>query len=564
MSLIRSLLGVQSRATSVSIGHPRDSKTAIALMGGVGSSRSGAVVNYETALAIAAVWACVRAISDDVSKLPISVLDRKADGTTQQRSWDDPISLVFNRRPNEEMTAKVFRETMMSHALLTGNAYAEIVTDSGGRLTSLELMDPQTTRAVRNFSTGRVEYHARNAKGAAITLLPSQVFHLRGPSRDGVSGMSVITMARETLGTAIAGQNFGAALFGNGVRPSGILSVPTVLGDQAYRRLSESFKEKYAGTDNAGEVPILEQGVTFTPISISAKDAEFIMARKFDAIEICRLFRVPPHKIFDLERGTFSNIEHQSIEYVTDCLGGWLVRWEQEADMKLFVGRDVGAFMRHRTAALLRGDIKSRYEAHAIGRNWGWLSVNDVRRLEDTNPIDGGDVYLVPANMTTPEKLQAAPPPGSGSAPVNREAFEEAATGSASDLLASILQRPVRLVADKLSRAGANAGQDFAAFVKSEETLEKFREALWPAFDTIAECARAAGFGRDIGRQWMQRSMTRLRENLAGMTALLAKSEEYQRMKPEQLKLWTEAQALAMAGLLCDVLREVFKENRNA
>jgi HK97 family phage portal protein len=366
---------------------------------------SGERISEANALQISAVWACVRAISEGTSSLPLNVY-RKSDDGGKEKLSRHPVQQLLNN-PNPDMTSMVFRETVMAHTLMWGNGYSEIVRNGSGRPVQLWPIDPARVIPKRTDS-GVLYYQVTNETGGSVDVNPMSMLHIPGLGYDGVTGYSVIRMAREGLGLTSAAEKFGAALFGNGAVAGGILEHPDKLGDEAHAHLLASMKGR-TGAGNAHKTMILEEGMQWKNTSIPPDDAQFLETRKFQIEEIARWFHVPPHKIGHLEKSTNNNIEHQSIEWVVDTIRPWLVRTEQEINRKLFMPSERDLFAEHKVDALLRGDIKGRYEAYQIGRNTGFLSANDIRSLENMNPIEDGDIYLVPLNMTTPDKIGQEP-----------------------------------------------------------------------------------------------------------------------------------------------------------
>ena len=287
---------------------------------------------------------------------------------------------------------------MMASVVLRGNAYSEIRYDRSGAVSEL---CPLTTDnvAVEQLDNGRLRYNYRLPTGQPRIFLQDEIFHLRGLSMCGPVGISPLSYAREVIGAALATQGYGARLFSNDARPGGILEHPGKIGADAAARLKQSWSSAHSGVGNSHKVAVLEEGMSFKPISMSAEDSQFLQTRKFQVSEIARIFRVPPHMIGDLERATFSNIEQQSIGFVRDTIRPWLVRWEQAISRDLIQDPETN-FAEFSVDALLRGDIASRYAAYAVGRINGWLSANEIRSLENMNPIEEGDDYLIPLNMT--------------------------------------------------------------------------------------------------------------------------------------------------------------------
>jgi HK97 family phage portal protein len=385
---------------------------------------SGINVDEHTALNLSTVWACIRAISEDVAKLPLKAYVKEADGTRTALP-DHDAARIFNDEPNEEANPIQFRETILGHCLGWGNGYAEIEHRNNGRPLYTWNLEPHRVFPDRTRD-GRLFYVYHGDRGKR-TLEAADVIHVAGLGYDGVVGYSPVAKARESMGMALAAERFGSSFFRNSARPSGALETPVALSQKAYENLKASWRESYQGSENAGSVPILEQGTKFNPYSIAPNDAQFLETRQFQVPEICRWYRMKPHKVADLSRATFSNIEHESLDYVVDTLLGWMVRIEQEVRRKLRQPSETRVFFEHVVAGLLRGDLKSRYAAYAIGRQWGWESADSVLSLENRNPLpDGqGKLYLVPANMTTPELLASGPRPSPSPAGALDPAGEE-------------------------------------------------------------------------------------------------------------------------------------------
>jgi len=359
---------------------------------------SGVQVTPERSLQSTAVLACVRVLAETVAALPLHIYRRRSDGG-KERATDHPLYSLLHDAPNDEMTSYQFRETMMLHLTTWGNAYAQIQRNGAGRPIALWPLRPDRMEVRRVQSTGELVYLYRK-DGEAVLLMPNEVLHIAGLAFDGLVGYSPIALARQAVGLALATEEFGARFFSNDARPGGVLEHPALLDDEAYKRLQKSWEERHSGLSGSHRVAILEEGMKFHEIGIPPEDAQFLQTRRFQVNEIARIYRVPPHLIGDLERSTYSNIEQQSIEFVVHTIGPWLVRWEQRLNMQLLFPREQDEyFVEHLVNGLLRGDIRSRYEAYAIGRQWGWLSVNDILRLENMNPVPDGDTRLIPLNM---------------------------------------------------------------------------------------------------------------------------------------------------------------------
>lgn len=374
---------------------------------------SAVIVDEDRALNYAAVWACVRIISETLAAMPWPVLEKRPDGR-RERLEDHAVHALLNSRANIDTTAFDFKQALIAHVLTWGNGYAEIDRSANGTISNLWQLAPDRVTPTRG-EDGELVYEVRETSGDLTVLPRNRVLHFRGLGFDGVQGYSVIQMAAQSIGLGMATERFGNDFFGNGAHPSGVLSHPNRLDEASIANMRDSLKQA-TGAGKWLNPLILEEGMTWMPTGIPPDQAQFLESRKFQINEIARWFRVPPHKLADLERATFSNIEQQAIEFVTDTIMPWAVRFEQEVNTKL-LPRQPDVFTKINLNGLLRGDIKSRYDAYAVGRNWGWLSANDVRRLEDLNPIEGGDEYLAPLNMTLLDKVGEDPPAPSAVAP---------------------------------------------------------------------------------------------------------------------------------------------------
>jgi len=387
------LLGEVSRRT-----HPSQDADWARLFGlQSASTYAGVTVTEEGALALPAVYACVRVLSETVASLPLIVYQRQTRGKT--RAENHPLYRILHTQPNPEQTAMEFREMMTASLCLWGNAYAEIVRNGSGQTAELWPLRPDRM-AVRRVR-GQVEYEYAPGDGSTVKLRREQVHHVRTLSGDGLVGYSPVRTAMQAVGLALATEEYGARFFGNGARPGIVLQHPGALSDKAYDRLRGSWQEEHGGLSQAHRIRILEEGMTVETLSVPPEEAQFLQTRQFQAEEIARIYRMPPHKIGLLNNATFSNIEHQAIEFVTDTVRPWLVRFEQAIQRDLLTANEQKRFYaEHLVEGLLRGDTMSRYQAYAVARQWGWMSANDIRRLENMDEIEGGDEYLTPMNMT--------------------------------------------------------------------------------------------------------------------------------------------------------------------
>lgn len=391
---------------------PRDSVSAAPVFY-FGTSGSGKSVTAQTAIQLSTVYACVRVISETVASLPLGVYEATDDGNL--KAGDHPLYHLLHDEPNTEMTSFVFREVMLAHLLLYGNSYSQIIRSGKNTVVGLYPLLPDHMDVDRD-SKGNLTYTYTTSDGKTVVIKPQDILHIPGLGFDGIIGYSPIALEKNAIGLGIASEEYGSKFFSNGARPSGILTHPnTVKNPKAVR---ESWNSAYGGSSNSNRVAILEEGMTFTPLSIPNNEAQFLETRKFQVDEICRIFRVPPHLVGNLEHATFSNIEHQSIDFAVHTIRPWLVRIEQSMNRALFTDQEKGRFyVQFNIDGLMRGDYKSRMEGYAIARQNGWMSANDIRALENQNPIpkeEGGDAYLVNGNMipiTTAMKAQTPAEP---------------------------------------------------------------------------------------------------------------------------------------------------------
>ena len=362
-----------------------------------GAAASGKSVNERTAMQTTVIYACVRIISETIASLPLHTYRITENG--KEKAVDHDLYFLLHSEPNDEMTSFIFRETLVSHLLLWGNAYAQIIRDGRGRVVELYPLMPDKMKVDRN-DKGQIFYTYRK-DGEEYILRSHEVLHIPGLGFDGLIGYSPIAMAKNAVGMAIAVEEFGSKFFANGANPSGVLEHPGVLKDP--KRMRESWNALYQGSHNAGKVAILEEGLQYKRIGIPPNEAQFLETRKFQLNEICRIYRVPPHMVADLDKSSFSNIENQSLNFVIHTIRPWLVRIEQAINRAVFSDYEKKKyFVSFVVDGLLRGDYASRMSGYATGIQNGFMSPNDVRNLENLNLIpkdEGGDNYMVNGNM---------------------------------------------------------------------------------------------------------------------------------------------------------------------
>ncbi|WP_277407356.1 phage portal protein [Lacrimispora xylanisolvens] len=372
-----------------------------------GRSTSGKPVNERTAMQTTAVYSCVRILAEAVASLPLHIYQYTDKG--KERVADHPLYSILHDEPNEEMTSFVFRETLMSHLLIWGNAYAQIIRDGAGRVLGLYPLLPNKMQVDRADNGEIIYIYSRDSEEnpnfntyGQIYLRQQEVLHIPGLGFDGLVGYSPIAMAKNAVGMTQACEEYGASFFANGANPGGVLEHPGVLKDPG--KVRESWNAVYRGTNNAHKIAVLEEGMKYQQIGIPPEEAQFLETRKFQINEIARLYRIPPHMVGDLEKSSFSNIEQQSLEFVKYTLNPWVIRWEQSLQKALLLPEEKKKyFIKLNVDGLLRGDYQSRMTGYATARQNGWMSANDIRELEDLNLIpeeEGGNLYLINGNMT--------------------------------------------------------------------------------------------------------------------------------------------------------------------
>ena len=382
-----------------------------------GKSDSGEVVNERSSMQIATVYACVRLLAESVAGLPLHLYEYTDEAEqNKQKAKEHPLYKILYRQPNDEMTSFTFRETMMTHLLLWGNAYAQIIRDGRNNVLGLYPLQPDQMDVDRD-KQGRIIYiyHAYsddvpNLQNKDYIFRADEIFHVPGLGFNGLIGFSPIAMMKNALGSAIAVEKYGSAFFKNGAQPAGVLEHPGTLKNP--ERIRENWSDVYGGPQNAHKVAVLEEGMQYKAISLPPEDSQFLSTRQFGVNEICRIFRVPPHMVQDLSHATFSNIEHQSIDYVVYTLTPWLSRFEQAITKDLLLPSEQDTlFPRFNVDGLLRGDYVSRSSGYASGISNGYLSPNDVRRLENMDlipPEKGGDDYYLNGGYVKLENVRTA------------------------------------------------------------------------------------------------------------------------------------------------------------
>ncbi|MES9985632.1 MAG: phage portal protein [Candidatus Thiodiazotropha sp. 6PLUC6] len=370
-------------------------------------------INQYSALQSSAVYACIRILSETLAQLPLVIRRRTADGSELARSH--PMYAIIGATPNPWMTSFTWRNTSQGHCVSWGNGYSYIIRNQKGEPRAILPLLPD--RTYPQVTDNRLSYWTQ-VGDQTVEAAPQDVIHIQALGHDGLVGMSPIALQREAIGLNQAAQSFGAKLFANGSLLSGVLTHPGRLRRKADKpddpspveRLRRQWRELYSGLENAGQVAVLEEGMNFQSIGIPPEDAQFLQTRKFQVADICRIFNVPAHLVNDLDRATFNNISELSISFLRYTMTPWIVRWEQELNRKLFPGSDT-YYVKFNMAGLLRGTLAERADYYKTAIEYGWLSRNEVREMEDLNQVDGLDEYLQPLNMGSGQNSDPSDPP---------------------------------------------------------------------------------------------------------------------------------------------------------
>ena len=371
------------------------------LTGGI-ETPSGVQVDADTALHYGPFFAGIRLISEDVGNLPFPVY-RRLDPRGKERARDHRLHAILNDQPNPVMSAQAFREILTGHAITWGHGNAEIVRNGRGDVEALWPLRPDRMKvklAGQKKRTLVYRYEDHDA-GIVQSFLPDEILSIHGFGFDGVKGYSAVEMARKAIGLGIAAEDYGAGFFGNSARPSGVLTHPGIVSDKGKENMRKSWERLHRGPSNAQRIAILEEGVTWQQIGIPPGDAQFLDTRRFEVVDMARWLRIPPHKLGELGRATWNNIESEQIDYVSSALRTWLTRWESAVKLRLFTGIERERFFaEHLIEGMLRGDMKTRFDGYRVGREIGVYNADDIAEMENRNPLpDGrGQVYMVPLN----------------------------------------------------------------------------------------------------------------------------------------------------------------------
>lgn len=373
-------------------------------------SASGVRVDKTTALWSTAYYCGVRILAESVAQLPLIVYERKAGGG-RVRVDNHPLSHLLHFQPNHDMTSFDWRESGMGHVLTWGNSYSRIVRSKPGEVLELVPLHPAKIGAKR-LSSGKLIYEHRSGEGKPVRFQPEDIFHVHGLGFDGVSGYSPVALHAQSIGLGMALQEYAARLFSNNATPGGVIEHPTTLSESAAKRMAESWETMHRGLANSHKVAVLEEGAVYKPMSFAPREAQSVEARIFQVQEVARILRLPPHMLADHSKSSFNNIQDENRSFVTKSLGPWLVRWEQAMLARLFLPSErARLFAEFNVEGFLRGDIKTRFEAYAVGIQNGIYSIDEVRQKENENNLEGGlgEHHFMPMNIQTVERAVAGP-----------------------------------------------------------------------------------------------------------------------------------------------------------
>lgn len=458
--MLATLLGSEKRATIQQLGHP--AAGVIGWMTGR-NNPSGVHVDEYSALNYSAVWAAHRIISETVAGLPLFPYLPRDDGG-KDRAREHRLYRLLHDEPNPEMTKYTYFETQTSHLVGWGNCYSEIE-HRGANVEWLWPITPDRPRIMRTRGTKQLWYSVKNNDAADTELMAEDMLHVPGLGFDGIKGYSVIAMAAASLGVSIAAEHYGGRFFDGDAMPQGVLSHQRILSDQARTNLRNEWRSLHGGVEKSHNVAILQEGMTYQAIGIKPEEAQFLGTRLFGITEVARWFRLPPTMLADLTHGTHSNVEQESLNFVLFSITSWLRRWEQAMNRRLFTEAEkrAGMFVEFLVDGLLRGDTQTRFASYATARQWGWLSINDIRRLENMNPIEGGDVYLQPLNM-----VDASQPPDSEQQPPEEDEEIDTEEDDEDERQERVRRDLAPIMAESEKRAAMAMGSLFAGRLKEE------------------------------------------------------------------------------------------------
>ena len=454
-------------------------------------SSSGVAITEATALSASAVYAAVRVIAETVAQLEWEVYERQDEANIER--YDHPLRLLLDQEPNSEMTAFSWRIAMMTSFYLHGNMVAEIERNRGGRPVSLWWLHPSRV-SVHRDGMGKIYYSVSDEHGLnAVRLEAQNVYHVPLLASDGIVGKGLVQRARDSFGLTIGMEQYSGSSFANGARPGGILKHPGKLTPAARSNIRDEWDAMHRGADKAGRIAVLQEGMEFQAMQMSAVDAQLLEQRQFQIAEVARWFNIPPHLLRDLSRATFGNIEHQSIEYKTYTIRPLAIAMQQEAHRKLFSAEEKPTYFTELDLDdLSLADLKSRYDAYAVARQNGWMSANEIRDREGMNPIpsDDGDAYLVNGNMVPiTTAMTASQTPAVGATSVAQAEVQD--SPDMEDALRGILENDLTRLLSKERNAATRAANKPGEFLGWLDTF--YHEHAATLEQAIGPTVRALG-----------------------------------------------------------------------
>lgn len=450
-----------------------------------GKSDSGINVTPETSLQVATWWQCISLLSDDFAKLPVDVFKNDRDGN-REKDRKHPSYYLLRRKVNPRMTAGLFKKLLLAHVFQYGNGYAYIARDAGARPESILLLDPTQTTPM---SVDGELFYVTYIGGQRKSIPQMDVIHLRGLGFDGLEGYSVLEFARNSIGLSLAAEKYGNKHFANGTRTSGVLQYPGRLKPETAKKLAADFQKKQSGLDNAGKVILLEENAKFIALSQTPNEAQMIELREFQRKEIASWFKIPPSKLGDPDSVSYNSLEQWNRAYLESALDPWLCAFEEECFDKLLTEhqkrRDTH-FIEINRGAILRTDLSSRYDGYAKARQWGWFSVNDIRRMENEQPIgEEGDTYLVPANMMDAKDLGKEEVPEALPAPEADNEEDNDLTETNTALLDDVMSRMARRLGETVKRSVRHDDWSNRLETSFENYITVCIRAVTPAIDAM-------------------------------------------------------------------------------
>lgn len=475
--------------------------------------QSGVTVNADTAFNIGAVFGCVSLSAGTLGSLPLITYGRTARG--KERATNHPLYSILHDQPNARQTRMEFVEMLTGHALLRGNGYALIVPGPRGPVDQLIPLNP-ARMTVKVAADGSPRYVYMKQDGTSETYLPDEIFHLRGFSSNGYTGVSVLTHARETFGLALAAEGYAARLFSQGASPSGVLEHPGQLGEGGPEKLRENWNKAHAGLANAHSIVVLEEGMKWHQVGMTPEDSQMLGSRLYQITEVARWFHIPPHKVQEMSHATFSNIEHQNWEFIMDAIRPWAIRWEMAILRSLILAPQT-YFAEFLLDAYLRGDTTTRYTAYNLAINAGWMSPNEARERENMNLVPGLDRFRVPLNMATVEPGGQPTVPGAAQlAPPVSDSVTRQARALASEAAARVIRKEIVAI-DKADRRCASDRDAFRKWCHEFYATHGAYVVQQLHLDpTVAEryaseqCAAVVEGGRVVTETWLTERVNHL------------------------------------------------------